>query len=233
LPTGTHRQGAANKKHKKIGFKKVHIYTLSIGRYCIGHLGDKKPDRGILQSMALKTIQIDTQKNPDCVVIWLHGLGATGHDFEPIVNELKLPESIRARFIFPHAPVQAVTLNNGMQMPAWYDIYGLEMNSREDAMGIENITIEIHALIQQLLDEGIAANKIVLAGFSQGGALTLYTGLSHPQPLAGLLALSCYLPLREQIENYANSAPREMPIFMAHGTHDDVVPLAFATCNLS
>jgi len=178
--------------------------------------------------MALQTIQIDTRKNPDCAVIWLHGLGANGHDFEPIVKELNLPESIRARFIFPHAPVQAVTLNNGMQMPAWYDIYGLEMNSQEDVAGIENITVEIHSLIQQLLDEGMPANKIVLAGFSQGGALTLYVGLSHPQPLAGLLALSCYLPLRDQIEQYAKSARRELPIFLAHGTLDDVVPLSFA-----
>jgi len=178
--------------------------------------------------MALQTIQIDTQNNPDCCVIWLHGLGANGHDFEPIVGELNLPTSIRARFIFPHAPIQAVSLNNGVQMPAWYDIYGLEMNSQEDNKGIANITEEIHALIQQQIDAGISADNIVLAGFSQGGALTLYAGLSYPRPLAGLMALSCYLPLREQIESYAKNTTRELPIFMAHGNLDDVVPLAFA-----
>jgi len=178
--------------------------------------------------MALQSIQIETQENPNCCVIWLHGLGANGHDFEPIVKELNLPESMPARFIFPHAPMQAVSLNNGVQMPAWYDIYGLEMNSREDQQGIADITLEIHTLIQQQIDSGIPANKIILAGFSQGGALTLYAGLSYPKALAGLLALSCYLPLRDELERYAKPAPRELPIFMAHGNLDDVVPIAFA-----
>ena len=127
--------------------------------------------------MSLQEIQIDTQDNPNCAVIWLHGLGANGHDFEPIVTELNLPESIRARFIFPHAPIQAVSLNGGMHMPAWYDIHGLEFDSREDAAGIEKITAKIHALIEQQIEIGIPANKIILAGFSQGGALTLHAGL--------------------------------------------------------
>jgi len=178
--------------------------------------------------MPLSTIKIETQNNPDCAVIWLHGLGANGHDFEPIVTELNLPTSVKARFIFPHAPVQAVSLNNGMQMPAWYDIYGLEKDSKEDSSGIKIISEEINLLIQQEIDNGIAANKIILAGFSQGGALTLYTGINYPQRLAGLLTLSCYLPLREQLETFAKDAQRDLPIFMAHGTHDDVVPLAFA-----
>ncbi|QMU61882.1 MAG: carboxylesterase [Gammaproteobacteria bacterium] len=179
--------------------------------------------------MPLSTIQIETQNDPDCAVIWLHGLGANGHDFEPIVGELNLPTSIRARFIFPHAPVQAVSLNNGMQMPAWYDIYGLNKDSEEDVDGIKKISEEIKLLIQQEMDDGIVANKIVLAGFSQGGALTLYTGLSHSHRLGGLLALSCYLPIREQLESYAKETQRDLPIFMAHGSYDDVVPLAFAT----
>lgn len=182
--------------------------------------------------MSLTTIQIETQNDPDCAVIWLHGLGANGHDFEPIVAELNLPDSIRARFIFPHAPIQAVSLNNGMQMPAWYDIYSLDKDSKEDASGIEESSAEISLLIQQQINAGIAADKIVLAGFSQGGALTLYTGLSHgldhSQRLGGLLALSCYLPMREQLESFAKDTQRDLPIFMAHGNQDDVVPLTFA-----
>ncbi len=178
--------------------------------------------------MSLATIQIETQNDPDCAVIWLHGLGANGYDFEPIVAELNLPASVKAKFIFPHAPVQAVSLNNGMQMPAWYDIYGLEKDSKEDTAGIKKISEEINALVQQVIDDGIAANKIVLAGFSQGGALTLYTGLSYKQRLGGLLALSCYLPMRDQLENFAKDTQRDLPIFMAHGTYDDIVAHAFA-----
>ena len=178
--------------------------------------------------MPLQAIQINTLDNPDCAVIWLHGLGASGHDFEPIVPELNLPNTLRVKFIFPHAPIQAVSLNKGMQMPAWYNIYGLEMDSQEDATGIEKITEEIHALIQQQIDTGICADKIVLAGFSQGGALTLHAGLSFPHALAGLMGLSCYLPLREQIEGNIKIASRDMPIFLAHGSFDDVVPMAYA-----
>ena len=179
--------------------------------------------------MPLSTVQINTQEDPDCAVIWLHGLGANGHDFEPIVTELNFPVSVRARFIFPHAPVQAVSLNKGAHMPAWYDVYGLEMNSKEDGEGIKNISVEINTLIQQQVDAGIFVNKIVLAGFSQGGALTLYAGLNYPQQLGGLLALSCYLPLREQIESFAKNTGRDLPIFIAHGTYDDVVPFTSAT----
>lgn len=179
--------------------------------------------------MTLATIQIDTQEYPDCAVIWLHGLGANGHDFEPIVAELNLPDSIKARFIFPHAPVQPVSLNNGVQMPAWYDIYGLNKDSKEDSAGIKNISEEIGQLIQQEIDRGTSANKIVLAGFSQGGALTLYAGLSFPQRLGGLMALSCYLPLREELERFAEHAQRDLPIYMAHGNYDDVVPITFAS----
>ncbi|MEM7401120.1 MAG: carboxylesterase [Pseudomonadota bacterium] len=178
--------------------------------------------------MSLKTIQIDTQEKPDCAVIWLHGLGASGHDFEPIVPELNLPNTLRARFIFPHAPIQAVSLNNGMQMPAWYDIYSLDMDSQEDETGIDKITVEIHQLLQQQIDLGIEAKKIILAGFSQGGALTLHAGLSFPHTLAGLMGLSCYLPLREQIEGNIKIASRDIPIFLAHGSFDDVLPIAYA-----
>lgn len=180
--------------------------------------------------MTLSIIQLDTQTEPDCAVIWLHGLGANGHDFEPIVEQLNLPKSVRARFIFPHAPIQAVSLNNGMRTPAWYDVYGLNLDSQEDATGIRAINVEIAALIDQQVAAGIAVNRIVLAGFSQGGALTLYAGLSYPHRLAGLLAMSCYLPLRQQLQQYAAHTDLLLPIFLAHGCHDDVVPLNFAQC---
>ncbi len=178
--------------------------------------------------MPLQSIQIDTQNNPSCAVIWLHGLGANGHDFEPIVSELNLPDSIHARFIFPHAPVRAVTLNSGIQMPAWYDIYSLEMDSKEDIQGVEKITHEVHAMIDDQLHLGITADKIVLAGFSQGGALALYAGLTFSKKLSGLMGLSCYLPLRDQIADAAKFASRGLRIFLAHGSYDDVVPMAFA-----
>ena len=178
--------------------------------------------------MSLQAIQIDTQNNPNCAVIWLHGLGANGHDFEPIVSELNLPDSIRARFIFPHAPVRAVTLNSGIQMPAWYDIYSLEMNSNEDIQGVEKITREIHAMIDDQHQHGIAIDKIVLAGFSQGGALALYAGLTFSKKLSGLMGLSSYLPLRDQIDDATKFASRGLRIFLAHGSYDDVVPMAYA-----
>ncbi len=178
--------------------------------------------------MTLSIIQLDTQTEPDCAIIWLHGLGANGHDFEPIIEQLNLPKSVRTRFIFPHAPIQAVSLNNGMHMPAWYNIYGLNLDSQEDVTGVEAINVKIVALIDQQVAAGIAANRIVLAGFSQGGALTLYAGLSYPRRLAGLLAMSCYLPLRQQLQHYAAHADPSLPIFLAHGTQDEVVSLNFA-----
>ena len=178
--------------------------------------------------MALSAIQLDTQTDPDCAVIWLHGLGANGHDFVPMVEQLNLPHSVRARFIFPHAPLQAVSLNNAMHMPAWYDIFGLDQDSPEDIDGLNRIKSEIDTLIKQLVEVGIRANKIVLAGFSQGGALSLYTGLNHSQRLAGLIALSCYLPIRHKLEIYAEHTDRSLPIFMAHGVYDEVVPISFA-----
>jgi len=149
--------------------------------------------------MNLNCIQIDSHDNPDYAVIWLHGLGASGDDFVPIVEQLNLPNHVKARFIFPHAPVQAVSLNNGINMPAWYDLYGLDINSKEDETGLGKIRIEINKLIEAQIENGIAANKIVLAGFSQGGALALYAGLQHTPALAGILALSCYVPLRQQV----------------------------------
>ncbi len=180
----------------------------------------------------LEFIQIETHENPDCAVIWLHGLGANGNDFVPIIPELNLPNDFRARFIFPHAPIQPVSLNNGMHMPAWYDLYGLDMDSKEDRVGLEKVTVEIDQLIEHQIESGIESKRIVLAGFSQGGALTLYAGLSyagrHEKPLAGLLALSCYLPLHHELKSYAAHSEKSLSIHLAHGTFDDVVPIEFS-----
>ncbi len=178
--------------------------------------------------MTLATVQTDTHTNPDYAIIWLHGLGANGHDFEPIVEQLRLPDELRVRFIFPHAPVQAVSLNNGMEMPAWYDIYGLEIGSKEDVNGLYKIKNDIDALIQQQIDNGIPAHRIVLAGFSQGGALTLFAGLSSPHRLAGLIALSCYLPIRHELHEYAADSSHSLPLFLAHGSFDDIVSIEFS-----
>lgn len=178
--------------------------------------------------MSLTYIQIDTDEQPDCAIIWLHGLGANGHDFEPIVDQLELPDNFRGRFIFPHAPDMPVTLNNGMCMPAWFDIYSLEKVSQEDDEGIHSISKEIDFLIEQQIQSGIVAKRIILAGFSQGGALALFTGLHSNHRLAGLIALSCYLPLREQLEIYAKHADRALPILLAHGLYDEIVSHTFA-----
>ena len=148
--------------------------------------------------MALTTISIDTQDHPEHAVIWLHGLGASGHDFEPIVEQLDLPSSLRVRFVFPHAPTRPITLNDGMPLKAWYDIYGLDMNSPQDEKGLEQSASDVRALIEQLVQSGIASQRIILAGFSQGGAQCLYTGLSCDYRLAGVLAISCWLPLHEK-----------------------------------
>ena len=178
--------------------------------------------------MTLTAIHIDTQAEPDCAVIWLHGLGANGHDFEPVAEQLNLPKSVRARFIFPHAPVRAVTINDGAHVPAWYDIYGLDMDSEEDAEGIQAITTTITSLIERQAAQGIQTRRIVLAGFSQGGALALYAGLCHQRPLAGLLGLSCYLPLHRQLQSYVVHSNQPPSIMLAHGIHDEVIPPAFA-----
>lgn len=178
--------------------------------------------------MTLTAITIDTRANPDCAVIWLHGLGASGHDFKPVVEQLDLPARSRVRFVFPHAPTRAVTLNDGTLMPAWYDLYGLDMNSPEDTEGLEQSKTELCALIDRLAESGIPAQRIVLAGFSQGGALSLYTGLSCGHRLAGVLAMSCYLPLHQELPNYAAKADPSLPVFMAHGEYDEVIPIVTA-----
>lgn len=157
-------------------------------------------------------------------IIWLHGLGADGNDFVPIVPELHLPKSLAVRFIFPHAPMRPITWNNGYVMRGWYDIKALALKAEEDAAGIHQSEQTIRQLIQLELDQGIAANRIVIAGFSQGGAMALQTTLRYPQRLAGLMALSTYLPLRNTLADEASVANKDIAILMCHGIQDPVVP---------
>jgi len=166
-----------------------------------------------------------TPPAPTAAVIWLHGLGADGHDFVPLVPELQLPATLAVRFVFPHAPLRAVTLNNGYVMRAWYDIKGLSLQSEQDIAGIHASAQLVGQLIQTELDAGIAAQRIVIAGFSQGGAVALQTALRYPQRLAGVLPLSTYLPLHDTLASEASTANRDLPILMCHGTQDSVVPL--------
>lgn len=172
----------------------------------------------------LDAIEIETGPAPDAAVLWLHGLGADGHDFEPLVPELRLPRELRVRFVFPHAPVRPVTLNMGMSMRAWYDIFQLG-GGREDDAGIRASQGLVQALIARERGRGVTAGRIVLAGFSQGGAIALHTGLRHPERLAGILALSTYLPLAATLAAEASVANRDVPLLMAHGRFDDVIPL--------
>lgn len=160
---------------------------------------------------------------PDSCVIWLHGLGADGHDFQPIVPELYLPPSMSVRFIFPHAPMMPVTINNGYVMRAWYDIVNMEINRQPDANGIRASQQTLKSMISEQIEQGIASERIVLAGFSQGGAVILQTGLSYEKPLAGLMALSTYLPLVDDFEKEKSLHNAAIPIFMGHGDCDPVI----------
>jgi phospholipase/carboxylesterase len=176
----------------------------------------------------LETIEIETGKNPTASVIWMHGLGADGNDFVPIVGELGFASAPAVRFVFPHAPMRPVTINNGYVMRAWYDVsFGdLEGKSRRaDEPGVREAQAQVDALIEREEKRGIAAANILLAGFSQGGAIALHTGLRHPRKLAGVVALSTYLPLGESLPAEASAANKDTPIFMAHGLSDPVVPL--------
>jgi len=176
----------------------------------------------------LDAIQIETAPKPEAAVIWMHGLGADGHDFEPIVPELGLPARPAIRFVFPHAPLRPVTINQGHVMRAWYDIRALAGVRREDEAGVRQSARQIEALIDHERQRGIEARRLVLAGFSQGGAMALHVGLRHAERLAGVLALSCYLPLASTLAAEASPANRDVPIFWAHGVHDPMIPLAMA-----
>ena len=173
--------------------------------------------------------RINHHNDPDTInasVIWLHGLGADGYDFEPVAKQLLKPDALpNVRFILPHAPDMAVTRNNGYVMPAWYDIYGVIPVREEDEAGIKMSQAYIDALIQAEISRGISSDRIVLAGFSQGGAIALHTALRYPHKLAGILALSTYLPLHAKLSAEAHTANKNIPIFMAHGIFDDVISL--------
>jgi phospholipase/carboxylesterase len=173
----------------------------------------------------LETIEVQTAAKPNAAVIWLHGLGADGHDFEPIVPEIVRPGERPWRFIFPHAPVRPVTINGGMAMRAWYDLKGLDRRAVEDVAGFRDTDALIRQLIAREGERGIPANRLVLAGFSQGGAVSLYTAVRFPEKLAGVMALSCYLPQENRLAAERAAANDATPIFMAHGQGDTVLPM--------
>ncbi len=170
----------------------------------------------------MEAIEIQTGSKPAASIIWLHGLGADGHDFEPIVPELKLAKPLR--FVFPHAPARPVTINQGMRMRAWYDILQFG-GGPEDEAGIRASQRKIEELISEEKEKGLPAAKIVMAGFSQGGAIALQTALRYPERLAGVLALSTYLPQAASLQSERSPANQGIPIFMAHGSYDDIIPL--------
>ncbi len=176
-------------------------------------------------SELLEHVTIDTNDNPEVSVIWLHGLGADGNDFVPIVRELDLAGMQDIRFVFPHAPTMPVTINNGYVMRAWYDIIGVDLSRREDEKGLRASQAMVEQLIAQEKARGIPAERIVLAGFSQGCAMTIQTGLRHPEKLAGLLCLSGYVPLHTTIAEERHPSNQATPIFMAHGRGDQVIPV--------
>ncbi len=181
-----------------------------------------------MQNQSIEAVVLQTGPNATAAVIWLHGLGADGNDFVPIVQEFSLSGCGDVRFIFPHAPTMPVTINNGYVMRAWYDILGTDLVRREDEAGIVQSASLITQLIQQQRELGIAANRIVLAGFSQGCAMSLYTGLRYPETLAGIVALSGYLPVAAKTQAQRAAQNQATPIFMAHGSSDPVVPQARA-----
>jgi phospholipase/carboxylesterase len=177
---------------------------------------------------ALETVTVETGPKPSYTVIWMHGLGADGHDFEPLVPEL-LDEGMPAiRFVFPHAPVRPVSINNGYAMRAWYDLIGIDRRSAEDFRGISESADAISGLIHREHARGIDSDHILIAGFSQGGAMALHLATRHPDTFAGVIALSTYLPLAQDFAKLRNGANLRTPVYMAHGTQDPVVPFALA-----
>lgn len=182
----------------------------------------------------LETVEVQTGPAPVGSVIWLHGLGADGHDFEPIVPELVGPNERALRFVFPHAPVRPVTLNNGYRMRAWYDIIGIDRHSAQDEAGIRASYAAVKQLILRENERGIPTERIVLAGFSQGGAMALFIGTRYPQKLAGIIGLSCYMLLADSFDKERTQANQSTPIFLAHGTQDPIVDVRLGeeTCRL-
>jgi len=176
----------------------------------------------------LDAIEIETAPNPDAAVIWMHGLGDDGRGWSEVVPSLGLPRQLAVRFVFPHAPVMPVTINNGMRMRAWYDIRQANLNERADIDGVRRSQAHVDALLAREAARGVAPGRTLLAGFSQGGAIALYAGLRAPSRLAGIVALSTYLIASDRTGAEASAANRDVPIFMAHGTYDPVVQFAWA-----
>jgi phospholipase/carboxylesterase len=176
----------------------------------------------------LPAIEIETAENPDAAVIWMHGLGDDGRGWSEVVPMLGLPASLRIRFLFPHAPVMPVTINNGMRMRAWYDIRQANFNERADVEGVRHSQSLVNALQEREIARGVAPSRMVLAGFSQGGAIALYAGIRYGARLAGIVGLSTYLVAADRAVEEASAANRDVPIFMAHGTHDPVIQYAWA-----
>jgi len=177
----------------------------------------------------LDCIEISTADKTEYTVIWLHGLGASGHDFEPIVPELQLLHRPGVKFLFPHAPIRPITINGGAAMRGWYDINSLDFGSREqDVEGIKDSASLVNDLIANEISLGISASNILLAGFSQGGAIALYAGLTGEHILGGIVALSTYMPIQEESLPLITDAHRSVPVFMAHGIHDDVIAIEHA-----
>ena len=181
----------------------------------------------------LDSVEQETGPSPQWTVIWLHGLGADGHDFAPIVPELVRKGWPALRFVFPHAPVRAVTINNGAPMRAWYDIVGMDFPTRADDAGVAQSIMQANALIDREHTRGIAPERVLLAGFSQGGAIALAAGLRRTTPLAGIIALSTYLPGADAAAREITDIAKSQPIFMAHGAGDQVIPLAHAQTSLA
>jgi phospholipase/carboxylesterase len=175
---------------------------------------------------SLESLEICSGQTPNASILWLHGLGADGYDFAPVVEALQPMPYIR--FILPHAPAMAVTINGGYVMPAWYDIYSNDIADRQDETGMRASQSQIEALIAREKHRGIPANRILLAGFSQGGAIALHTGLRHAESLAGIMALSTYLPLHEKFQDERSEQNQRTPVFMAHGKFDDIIPMETA-----
>jgi phospholipase/carboxylesterase len=188
---------------------------------------DLSPASSIMAS--LESLKICSGQSPNASIIWLHGLGADGYDFAPVIEALQPMPHIR--FILPHAPAVPVTINGGYIMPAWYDIYGNDIADRQDEAGIRASQSQIEALIAEEKRRGVAASRILLAGFSQGGAIALHTGLRHAERLAGIMALSTYLPLHEKFPSERSEQNQHMSVFMAHGSFDDIIPLNTAAAS--
>jgi phospholipase/carboxylesterase len=178
-------------------------------------------------SDSLDAIEIETGPQPAAAVVWLHGLGADGSDFVPVVDALDLPDA-PIRFVFPHAPMRAVTINQGYVMRAWYDIVSTDLERRADERGVRASQRLVEALLAREKGRGIPARRLLLAGFSQGGAIALQTGLRHPERLAGIMALSCYVPIAGSLEPERTEPNRDVPVFMAHGLYDPIIPVRLA-----